>query len=171
MKINPEYEVWPYDFMEIALEEIILRRPRTAKSKTDMFRAFFKVRPKRAADLYLAITPPYVSGLGFNYKPIYLLYTLHFLYRYPVERILAVQLRTSRDTIRKVIWPTIWAMSEVSEGLVSRTSIWVSISLFALTVLTFSCGIRFVGNTGLLMIVVKLQRCLWMVPISRRKSS
>ena len=71
----------------------------------------------RCSEIYDGIAP-YVSNLKFEYEPIYLLYTLHFLYRYPVERVLAITMKTSRDTLRRVIWPTICAMAQLSEELV-----------------------------------------------------
>ena len=107
-------------FLRLAMAQIIKKQPKTIKAKVARFRDHFKVSPSTCSDIYEAILPHIAdTTLPFTYKPIYLLYTLYFLYRYPVERVFAVHMKTSRDTLRRVIWPTVIAMSKWCQQLVS----------------------------------------------------
>ena len=109
-------------FLWIAMTQIICKKPKTIKAKITRFRDFFKITPAECATVYEGIAPFLRAIPELSYKLIYLLYKSHFLYRYPVERVMAVNMKTSRDTIRRVVWPTIICMARWCDSKLASKS-------------------------------------------------
>ena len=85
-----------------------------------------------------------------DYRPKHLLWTLCFLLTCDCERRLALFLGTNRNTLRKFTWPTIVAISKLSETVVSCHVVCLicSISSRFLTFSKINFNKRFIGDNG-----------------------
>ena len=102
--------------LEVNLGIVGGRQPRTERAKLTSFLSFFKVHPFLCSYLYNLIENLMPEG----YLPKHLLWTFYFLYHYSTERIMAKQLHTNRETVRKWVWPTLVTIGNHLEQFVSN---------------------------------------------------
>ena len=94
------------------------RERRTAAAAVELFKAFFKVHPRRCAEIFALIRNKMPENRK-NIQPKHLLWTLHFMLTYDIERRIAPKLGTNRNTLREWIWPIMIAIAGLKDEVVS----------------------------------------------------
>ena len=94
------------------------RERRTAAAAVERFKAFFKVHPRRCAEIFALIRNKMPENRK-NIQPKHLLWTLHFMLTYDIERRIAPKLGTNRNTLREWIWPIMIAIAGLKDEVVS----------------------------------------------------
>ena len=106
------------DFFRVGNELIGAKREHRTAVAVERFKAFFKVHPRRCAEIFALIRNKMPQSRR-NMHPKHLLWTLHFMLTYDIERRIAPKLGTNRNTLREWIWPIMIAIASLKDEVVS----------------------------------------------------